>query len=171
MTVYSNDTNLQPPTTITNYIPPLPGVVPGPADIQNALAGYAQRKLAEQPWYRKSANTITTVVGGAITLAGSITAYLVAQGTELPQWVTLAVGVLGFLGTVVGVKNTKNGFTYQGAAQLQQAVLDPAVLATVQRTLAQEPFPGHVAEAAIDQAAQAARQWVEENQTNSGSAG
>ncbi|AZS07915.1 membrane protein [Gordonia phage Kabocha] len=166
----SNDANLQPPATFTNYVPPIPGVTPGPADLQLALAAYAQRKLAEQKWYQKSKNTVVTAVGGAATLAGSYVTYLLASGTDVPQWVTLIVGLIGFIGTVVGVKNSKNGFTFQGAAQLQQAVLDPVVLTTVQRVMAQEPFPAHIAEgaeAAIERAAKEARQWVEETQNGS----
>lgn len=160
----SNETDLQPPSTITNYVPPTPGPVPGPADLQLALAAYSQRKLAEQPWWRKSANTVTTMVGGVTTMAGALVTYYLTQGTEVPQWLTMVVAVLGTLGTIIGTKNTKNGFTYQGAAQLQQAVLDPTVLSTVQKVLAQEPFPAHMAEQAqaqIERAADEARAWIE----------
>ena len=148
------------PDSFKNYVPPVPTAVPGPADIQLALAGWAQRRLAEQSWWQKSANTVTTAIGGAGTLAATIATYYLTAGTDVPQWLTIVIGVLGFAGTLIGVKNTKNGFTYQGAAQVQQAVLDPAVLGTVQRVLAQEPFPDHVSEAAIDQAAEMARKWV-----------
>lgn len=167
----SNDTNLQPPSTIQGYVPPLPGVVPGPADIQNALAGWAQRELAKQPWWRKSANTVSASIGMAGTGAGALATFYLTQGTAVPQWLTLVIAGIGFVATTIGVKNTKNGFTYQGAAKVQQAILDPAVLATVQKTLAQEPFPVHAAEAAIEQAAREAQKWINQNQTNSGSQG
>jgi len=161
-----NDTNLIPPGTIQGYVPPLPSTVPGPADLQLALAAYAQRKLAEQSWWKKSSNTVTTAIGGLTTLGGTLVTYYATQGTSVPQWLTIIIAAVGFIGTIIGVKNTKNGFTYQGAAQLQQAVLDPTVLTTVQKVLSQEPFPAHIAEAAIDQAARQAREWVDQNQTN-----
>lgn len=151
----------QVPETFKGYVPPIPGVTPGPADIQNALAGWAQRELAQQSWYRKSANTVNAAIGGLTTLAASMATFYVTQGTEVPQWLTIVIAVVGFVGTIIGVKNTKNGFTYQGAAQVQQAILDPAVLGTVQRVLASEPFPIHVAEPAIDKAAEASRMWIE----------
>ena len=97
-------------------------------------------------------------------MAGALVTYYLTQGTEVPQWLTMVVAVLGTLGTIIGTKNTKNGFTYQGAAQLQQAVLDPTVLSTVQKVLAQEPFPAHMAEQAqaqIERAADEARAWIE----------
>lgn len=166
----SNLPDMQPPSTITNYVPPTPTGVPGPADLQLALAAYAQRKLAEQPWYRKSSNTVTVAIGSVTTLAGSLATYYLTQGTDIPQWLTMVIAVLGTLGTLIGTKNTKNGFTYQGAAQLQQAVLDPTVLTTVQRVLTSEPFPAHLAEqgeALIEQKAREAREWIEQTQNGS----
>lgn len=163
----SDETNALPPNTIKGYVPPLPGIVPGPADIQNALAGWAQRELAKQAWWQKSSNTVTAAVGSIITIA----TFVIPLMTNAPTWVQYILPILGMIGTVIGVKNTKNGFTYQGAAKVQQAILDPAVLATVQKTLAQEPFPTHMADAAIDAAAQQARAWINQNQTNSGSQG
>lgn len=166
----SNLPDMQAPGTITNYVPPMPTGVPGPPELQLAMAAYAQRKLAEQKWYQKSKNTVVTAVGGLVTLAGSYATYLTATGTSMPEWVTFVVGAIGFIATVVGVKNSKNGFTYQGAAQLQQAILDPTVLTTVQKVLANEPFPAHLAEQAealIEQKAREARQWIEDTQNGS----
>ncbi|QGJ95074.1 hypothetical protein SEA_REDWATTLEHOG_213 [Gordonia phage RedWattleHog] len=161
--------DLRPPASISNYVPPLPGPVPGPADLQLALAAYAQRKLAEQSWWQKSSNTVTTAVGSVTTLAGALATYYLTQGTSVPQWLTMVIAVLGSVGTIIGTKATKNGFTYQGAAQLQQAVLDPVVLSTVQKVLAQEPFPAHIAEQAeaqIERAAREAQEWI--NRTGNG---
>ena len=166
----SNETNLQPPSTIQGYVPPLPGITPGPADLQLAMAAYAQRKLAEQKWWQKSSNTVTTAVGSLTTMTGALATYYLTQGTAVPQWLTIVIATLGTLGTIVATKGTKNGFTYQGAAQLQQAVLDPTVLTTVQRVIAQEPVPAHIGEAIdytrdrIDDAADAAREWIENTQ-------
>ena len=160
MTNINSPSEYQVPQTIKGYVPPLPGLVPGPADLQNALAGWAQRELAKQSWWRKSANTVVTFIGGLSTLVASLAAFLATQETGVPSWMTFVVAAVGFLGTVVGVKNTKNGLTYQGAAQVQQAVLDPAVLGTVQRVLAQEPYPMQLAESAIDKAAEESRNWI-----------
>lgn len=164
MTVTSNDPDLMPPSNFKGYVPPPITDVPGPADIQNALAGWAQRKLAEQPWWRKSSNTVTAAIGTTATAAAALATYYGTQGTDVPQWLTIVIAVAGVLSTVLGVKQTRNGFTYQGAAQVQQAVLDPTVLETIQRTIAANPVPVH----GVGQVADAAREWVEQNQVNRG---
>lgn len=75
-----------------------------------AILEYAAKKLKEQyeaqPWYREKANTVTTIVGGVITV-------LAALGAEYSQydWAVVLTTLVGFLGTIFGVSKTKNGIT------------------------------------------------------------
>lgn len=75
-----------------------------------ALSLVVQRLLEEmnrQPWWKKYSNTVTAIVAGLVVLAGWIT----TTGIELPQWMTVLVGVVLFVGSVLGIRTTKNGIT------------------------------------------------------------
>lgn len=114
-----------PPTGPTG-IPDRDRLVLGDA-VANAVAGWVQRRLNEQPWYRRKANTITTL-GGTVATA---VAYLLTSGLELPGWAQVGLpGVLLVL-TVLGVNVTPNGTTPKTGVDLQEAVKDPAVLNAV----------------------------------------
>lgn len=75
-----------------------------------ALSLVVQRLLAEmnkQPWWKKYSNTVTAIVAGLVVLAGWIT----TTGIDLPQWASAFVGVVLFVGSVLGIRTTKNGLT------------------------------------------------------------
>lgn len=95
--------------------------------VTNAVAGWVQRELNEQPWYRRKANTITTL-GGAVA---TTVAYLLTSGLELPGWAQVALPGLLLVLTVLGVNVTPNGVTPTTGAQLQKAAKDPAVINAV----------------------------------------
>lgn len=112
-----------------------PTGVPGPDRlvlgdaVTNAVAGWVQRELNEQPWYRRKANTITTTIG---TVATAV-AYLGANATGLPDWAPWVIAAVGLVATVLGVNVTPNGVTPTTGAQLQRAAQDPAVVNAVAR--------------------------------------
>lgn len=87
-------------------------------DAQQAVADWARNKLEAQPWYRQKSNTVTTAVSGAITYAW----WLIGSATALPQSAVVAIGALLFVGQIVGVNGTKNGFTRAEATRAQAAV-------------------------------------------------
>lgn len=87
------------------------------------LADFVARELAEQPWWKKSANTVTTAVAGLVAVAW----WIAGTGMDLPDPVTWIVGVVLFAGQVLGVKATKNGVTWTTQEQLEKAVEDPKV--------------------------------------------
>ena len=64
-------------------------------------------KIGAQPWYRKSANTVTSIG----TLLATILAVVISSGVEIPGnylvWVAVAIQVLG----VIGIRITPNGVT------------------------------------------------------------
>lgn len=75
-----------------------------------ALSLVVQRLLVEmnkQPWWKKYSNTVTAIVAGLVVFAGWIT----TTGIDLPQWATALIGVVLFIGSVLGIRTTKNGIT------------------------------------------------------------
>lgn len=93
-------------------------------DKDNALldvtGAYINRKFNEQSWYQENANTITTIVGFLAT----VLAWAAAQPFALdPRW-EIGITLAGFLLTVFGVKNTRNGFSKSQVAKIGQAQAD-----------------------------------------------
>lgn len=72
-------------------------------------------KMEEQPWSKKVANTITAIVGAVVSIAGIV----LSMGLSLPDWAMLVVVVVTTLGTALGVRSTKNGFSDSQIAKLQ----------------------------------------------------
>lgn len=63
--------------------------------------------VAEQSWFKKNANTVTTAAGFVAT----VVAWLASQPfAASPGW-QMGILIVGFLATVLGVKTTKNGFS------------------------------------------------------------
>lgn len=119
-------TNPGIPPTVPTGLPDRDRLVLGDA-AANAVAGWVQRRLAEQPWYRRKANTITTL-GGAL---GTVVAFVLTSATGLPDWVTYTLSGVLLVLTVMGVNVTPNGTTPKTGVDLQEAVKDPAVLNAV----------------------------------------
>lgn len=80
------------------------------------------RVMERQPKRREKANTVTTIIGAVVTSALTLIAFLVEQGTALPGWTPVVVTILGFLGTVLGVNRTKNGFTRSQVEALHREI-------------------------------------------------
>ena len=109
------------------------------AVVQAAAAAKMQQKLAETPWWKKKANTIT-VIGTWIGFAASS---VIASGMDLPLWAWGVLAVVLFVAQVFGVSVTKNGPTLPEANRVQEVITDPAVLDLLIRAL-----PDHLENAA-----------------------
>lgn len=64
-------------------------------------------KLSEQPKGRTVANTISAVIGAVVSIA----AVALSMPIDLPDWAYLIIVAVTTLGTALGVKQTKNGFS------------------------------------------------------------
>lgn len=106
---------------------------------QNAVIGYAIQRLDQQPWWKKSSNTVTTVASGVAVLAW----WLTSTGLDMPTWLTYLVGAGAVVGQGIVTKLTKNGFTNKGAADLQYAVQDESVLTAIWDQVVQKDWPVH----------------------------
>lgn len=122
----------------TNQLPNLPGL-PGIANlpglpgelVETAVAGWAQRKLAEQPWYKAKSNTLTGGFSAFVTLAWTA----LGTGLSLPSWAVYGIAGVLFVGNLLGLNATKNGMTASTAGQVQQIGRDPAVMAAIEAQL------------------------------------
>lgn len=64
-------------------------------------------KIGEQPKGKKVANTLTALFGAIISIAAAA----LALPIDLPDWAYLIIVAVTTLGTALGVKTTKNGFS------------------------------------------------------------
>lgn len=64
-------------------------------------------KLNEQPKGRTVANTISAIIGAVVSIA----AVALSMPIDLPDWAYLIIVAVTTLGTALGVKQTKNGFS------------------------------------------------------------
>lgn len=64
-------------------------------------------KISEQPKGKKVANTLTALFGAIISIAAAA----LALPIDLPDWAYLIIVAVTTLGTALGVKTTKNGFS------------------------------------------------------------
>ena len=86
--------------------------------ILDVTGQWIHEQVEAQPWWKTYSNTVTTAVGCAVTLAAWIASQEWARDDARVQAVVLA---LGFLGTVVGVKSTPNGWSPSQLAQVTNA--------------------------------------------------
>lgn len=86
--------------------------------ILDVTGQWIHEQVEAQPWWKTYSNTVTTAVGCAITLAAWVASQEWARDDARVQAVVLA---LGFLGTVVGVKSTPNGWSPSQVAQVTNA--------------------------------------------------
>lgn len=75
---------------------------------------FIYRRLREQPWYKANANTVTTVGGFVAT----VVAWAASQPFAASPGVQVGILIVGFLLTVFGVKQTKNGFSASQVAAI-----------------------------------------------------
>lgn len=75
---------------------------------------FINRRLQEQSWYRENANTVTTVGGFVAT----VLAWVASQPFAASPGVQVGILIAGFLLTVFGVKQTKNGFSASQVAAI-----------------------------------------------------
>ncbi|ERB55483.1 holin [Rhodococcus sp. P27] len=74
--------------------------------------------LENQPWYRKWANTITTVIFALLNASW----LLISTGIELPSQVVIGIAIVVLVSNILGVKMTKNGVTDSTAEQIKANV-------------------------------------------------
>lgn len=74
--------------------------------------------LDTQPWYRKYANTVTTIYFAIL----QVVSLVIGFGIELPAWSQIAVAGVILVGNVLGIKKTKNGVTDSNAEALRATV-------------------------------------------------
>lgn len=85
-------------------------------DPADTLGGILRDRLAEQPWWRTYANTVTTVV----TLGVNVLWVLISLGVDVDPTVIGAVAAAIQALGVVGVKMTKNGVTVRQIDELTE---------------------------------------------------
>ena len=72
-----------------------------------------------EPKTKQKANTVTTAIGGAATLAVSGVAILLENDLGLPTWVIWILVAIGIFGTTLSVNKTTNGVTESVADRLE----------------------------------------------------
>jgi len=77
---------------------------------------FIYRQLREQPWYKANANTVTTVGGFVAT----VVAWAASQPFAASPGVQVGILIAGFLLTVLGVKQTKNGISASQVAAINE---------------------------------------------------
>ena len=73
----------------------------------------------QEPLARRKANTVTSVVGTALTTVATICTYILQSGFDLPQSTMLIVMVVGMVATDFAVSKTTNGVTASVADRLE----------------------------------------------------
>lgn len=65
----------------------------------------------QEPLARRKANTVTSVIGTALTIVATVCTYILQSGFDLPQTTMLVVMVVGMVATDFAVSKTTNGVT------------------------------------------------------------
>lgn len=74
---------------------------------------------AQEPTTRQKANTVTSVIGTALTTIATVATYLLQSGLDLSPSVTVIVAIIGMVATDFAVSKTKNGITESVADKLE----------------------------------------------------
>lgn len=74
---------------------------------------------AQEPTTRQKANTVTSVIGTALTTIATVATYLLQSGLDLSPSVTVIVAIIGMVATDFAVSKTKNGVTESVADKLE----------------------------------------------------
>ena len=103
---------------------------------QQILTGALIDAIAEQPWWRRYAGTVTAAATGLVALIGWVT----ATWTSLPPAVSTILGAVLMVASVVAQRATRNGLTPRGAQDTVDALrdrVDTAITDTVQSAVEQ----------------------------------
>lgn len=65
----------------------------------------------QEPLARRKANTVTSVIGTALTVVAAVCTYVLQSGLDLPQSTVLIVMIVGMVATDFAVSKTTNGVT------------------------------------------------------------
>lgn len=65
----------------------------------------------QEPLARRKANTVTSVIGTALTVVAAVCTYILQSGLDLPQSTVLIVMIVGMVATDFAVSKTTNGVT------------------------------------------------------------
>lgn len=82
------------------------------------LGNILRDKVAEQPVYKRYANTVTTAIGAVVAIVWT----LISLGVDLPAQVGQGVLVIIAVFTTVGVKLTPNGVTEKQVEEIEDYV-------------------------------------------------
>lgn len=74
---------------------------------------------AQEPTTRQKANTVTSVIGTALTTIATVATYLLQSGLDLSPSVVVIVAIIGMVATDFAVSKTKNGVTESVADKLE----------------------------------------------------
>lgn len=77
------------------------------SELADITGSALNRRLQNQKWYQEKANTVTTGVGFLATVA----AWAATQTFAAEPAVQAGILIVGFLATVFGVSQTKNGLS------------------------------------------------------------
>ena len=77
-------------------------------------------QVQKQAWYRENANTVTGIVGLAVT----ISTWAAASPLGADPRVQMAILIVGFVGTVFGVNQTHNGWSKSQVRKINEARAD-----------------------------------------------
>ena len=81
---------------------------------------WLHQQVQKQSWFRENANTVTAIVGLLTTLA----AWAASSPLGADPRVQTAVLIVGFIGTVFGVKGTRNGWSASQIRKINEARAD-----------------------------------------------
>lgn len=83
----------------------------------DVTGSYLHDLVSQQSWYKENANTATTIGGFLLTLATTLGAQPISDDPK----VAIGILILGFLGTILGVKFTRNGVSKSQMAKIEEA--------------------------------------------------
>lgn len=83
----------------------------------DVTGSYLHDLVSQQSWYQENANTATTIGGFLLTLATTLGAQPISDDPK----VAIGILILGFLGTILGVKFTRNGVSKSQMAKIESA--------------------------------------------------
>lgn len=83
----------------------------------DAAGAYIRKRALAQPWYRRNANTVTTVLGFFATLL----TWAASQPFATHETVSTVILIVGFILTIFGVQKTPNGWSVSQIKELNDA--------------------------------------------------
>lgn len=86
--------------------------------VDHLAASRLEQLIKDQKWYQKNANTFTTIIGFITT----VMTWAASQPFGADPRVENAILILGFILTVFGVRQTKNGWSQSQVDKLRDLV-------------------------------------------------